>query len=126
MLPDDVLLEIFDFHVLKYFYDKESIETWQSLVHVCRRWRRAAFGSPRRLDLQIFCATKALAQTRVKDMLDLWPGLPLLNKGSTNPEELDNIIAILERNDRVFVSTYTSQVRILKVSERRCRNHSRS
>jgi hypothetical protein len=101
VLPDDVLLEIFDFYVLKDYYDKESIEEWQSLVHVCRRWRRAVFGSPRRLDLQLFCATKALARTRVRDMLDLWPALPLLIEGSTNPEELDNIIAILERSDRV-------------------------
>ncbi len=48
MLPDEVLLAIFDFHVAKYQdldfieallsdYDTETkIRSWQSLVHVCR------------------------------------------------------------------------------------------
>ena len=35
-------------------------------------------------------------------MLDIWPTFPLLIQGSANrPEELDNIIAVLERSDRV-------------------------
>ena len=39
VLPDDVLLEIFDFHMnmsLLYGYSRET-EAWQLLVHVCRR-----------------------------------------------------------------------------------------
>jgi hypothetical protein len=36
-------------------------------------------------------------------MLDVWPTLPLIIQGSANqPEELDNIIAALERSDRVY------------------------
>jgi hypothetical protein len=40
-----VLLEIFDFYVFE--------ESWETLIHVCRRrrWRYVVFGSPRRLDL---------------------------------------------------------------------------
>ena len=99
VLPDDVLLDIFDFYVVKLYYEKGSIEVWQSLVHVCKRWRRLVFGSPRRLDLRLFCATKT--QTRVRDTLDLWPALPIHLEGGTNPEELDDTIAVLERSDRV-------------------------
>jgi F-box-like len=45
MLPDDVLLEIFDFYVNKDKdkYYKNEIEAWQTLVHVCRRWRSVVF-----------------------------------------------------------------------------------
>ena len=99
MLPDDALLEIFDFHVIVYAHLKEEIEAWQSLVHVCQRWRRLVFGSPRRLDLQLFCATET--QTRMRNTLDIWPTLPLVIQGSANLNELDNIIAVLERSDRV-------------------------
>ena len=55
MLPDEALLSIFDFYV-GFYADKDpptkgGIERWQSLVHVCRRWRSIVFGSPRRLNL---------------------------------------------------------------------------
>ena len=99
ILPDDILLEIFDFYVIIRAHRREEIEAWQSLVHVCQRWRRLVFGSPRRLDLQLFCATKT--QTRMRDTLDIWPALPLVIGGSDNPEESDNIVAVLERSDRV-------------------------
>ena len=54
MVPDDVLLEVFDFYVAGDMYSKDR-EAWQTLVHVCRRWRSIVFGSPRRLDLQLVC-----------------------------------------------------------------------
>ena len=76
------------------------MEEWQSLVHVCQRWRRLVFGSPRRLNLRLFCATKR--RTRMRDTLDIWPALPLVIRGSANPEESDNIVAVLERSDRVY------------------------
>ena len=101
MLPDDVLLEIFDFHVIVRVHLKD-VEAWQSLVHVCQRWRRLVFGPPRRLNLRLFCATET--QTRMRDTLDIWPALPLVGliiRGSASPEELDNIIAVLELNNRV-------------------------
>ena len=52
MLPDDVLLAIFDF-----CGDKYELEAWQTLVHVCRRWRSVVLGSPRRLGLQLVCTS---------------------------------------------------------------------
>ena len=81
-------------------YTKNEVEAWQSLAHVCRQWRSVVFGSPRRLDLQLFCGT--WAQTPLGDMVDIWPTFPLLVQGNVNrPEELDNTIAVLKRSDRV-------------------------
>jgi hypothetical protein len=77
---------------------KKGVEAWQTLVHVCQRWRGVVFGSPRRLNLRLFCTT----ETPVRDTLDVWPPLPLLIHGSDYPTPgVDNIIAALERSDRV-------------------------
>jgi hypothetical protein len=59
MLPDDVLLEIFDF-----YREDPAFHTlvgliytwrWEALIQVCRRWRCVILGSPRRLGLRIVC-----------------------------------------------------------------------
>jgi hypothetical protein len=94
VLPDDVLLEIFGFYTIKM-----AIEGWQSLVHVCRRWRVLVFESPRRLNLLLFCTPK----TPTRDKLDLWPALPLVIYGDMTSElqDLDNIIVALEQSNRV-------------------------
>ena len=79
------------------FYDvKKWIEEWQSLVHVCRRWRTLVFGSPRRLDLKLYCTAK----TPAEDTLDVWPALPLIIDGVI-PSPPSDIIAALEQSDRV-------------------------
>ena len=103
MLPDDVLLEVFDFYVNedKDEHRNKEIEKWQTLVHVCRRWRRVVFGSPRRLNLRLVCTSK----TPARNTLDVWPSLPLLildNNPPIDSEDVDNIIAVLERSDRVI------------------------
>ena len=98
-LPDEVLLAIFGFFVDEDASRKKDIEAWQSLVHVCRRWRCVVFGSPRRLNLQLCCEPG----TPVRDRLDIWPPLPLVIRGSTYPTDDcgDNLITLLERRDRV-------------------------
>ena len=109
-LPDDDLLTIFDFHMFKYqglnldqtgnYEIKRRVESWQSLVHVCRRWRGLVFGSPRRLDLQLFSIPGTLASTRLS--LDIWPALPLLIRGYVLKETaLDDVIAELKQSDRI-------------------------
>ena len=95
-LPDDVLLDIFDFCMDRHQFTKAEIEGWQSLVHVCRRWRSVVFGSPRRLDLHLVCTHK----TPVRETLDVWPPLPVVI-WSRLTEDADNIVAALERRDRV-------------------------
>jgi hypothetical protein len=98
MLPDDVLLSIFDFCAITSELppSKKRMEAWQSLVHTCQRWRSVVFGSPRRLKLRLVCTNK----TPVRDVLDVWPPLPLVIDGTTS-EGVDNIITALERRDRV-------------------------
>ena len=98
MLPDDVLLEIFDFIVEEEGRrGKVDFEKWHTLVHVCQRWRSLVFGSPRRLNLRLVCSQK----TPARDTLDVWPTLPLFIKCNGPAESVDNIIAVLERSDRV-------------------------
>ena len=100
MLPDDILLEVFHFYVdnprdgpLRDSI-KEVIESWQRLVHVCRRWRIVVFGSPRRLNLQLACGANT-------DTVDIWPALPLVILGYDPIRREDNTFALLERSDLV-------------------------
>jgi hypothetical protein len=98
VLPDEVLLAIFGHYVDELENSKKEIEAWQSLVHVCRRWRHVVFGSPHCLDLQLVCTPA----TPAKDTLDVWPALPLLIQGITSStSNIDNIAVALGRNSRI-------------------------
>jgi hypothetical protein len=50
ILPEDVLLEIFDCHMAEANEAGEN-EEWEILVHVCQKWRYVVFRSPLRLNL---------------------------------------------------------------------------
>ena len=91
VLPDDALLEIFDFYI------EAEVGAWQSLVHVCRRWRNLVFESPLRLNLQLCCTPETLA----RNTLDVWPAFPLILKGNMTLSDTDNVTAVLEQNNRV-------------------------
>jgi F-box-like len=121
LLPDNVLLEIFEI----YLNEAARTEGWYTLVHVCRRWRNVVFASPRRLDLKLYCTTR----TPVKAWLDVWPAFPIVLTGDAHtattkaflnvwPAALanslargadvtslvgsaDNIMAALEQRDRM-------------------------
>ena len=102
VLPDDALLEIFIHHLLEYSESSvDDVETWHSLVHVCRRWRNIVFGSPFRLNLRIRCTAK----TQVRTMLNIWPALPIVVQAMHSASSLiagaDNIVAALELKDRI-------------------------
>jgi hypothetical protein len=118
MLPDNVLLEIFDFYrqdpsslldqATLILGDPLSAWRWEKLSHVCRRWRDIIFGSPRRLELQIFCTTKTPARTSL-DILPLFPIIVFVSSLFLweGEDGLENIIAAVERHDRisqVFIS----------------------
>jgi hypothetical protein len=96
MLPDDVLLEMFNFY-LGEDPGIDELEEWHILVHVCRKWRVVVFESPRRLNLQLHCGTR----NPVRQMLDAWPVLPIVIWDWSPTRAVDNIIAALEHNDRV-------------------------
>jgi hypothetical protein len=100
ILPDDVLLEIFDFYMDMYpsYGDKAEVEAWQSLVHVCRRWRSLVLESPLRLKLRLYCTS----ETPAKYTLDIWPALPLIVVGITpSSSGTNNIIAALGQSNRI-------------------------
>ena len=103
VLPDDALLEIFTFCLVEESpLTWSHVETWHTLVHVCPRWRTIILASPRHLDLRIRCT----ARTPVKEMLDIWPALPLVIWREPNTplqeEDADNMTAALGHNNRVY------------------------
>jgi hypothetical protein len=99
ILPDDVLLDIFDFCMdLQFEHLATRTNAWKSLVHVCRRWRCLVFASPRRLNLRLLCTPA----TPARDRLDVWPALPLVIFGDiASSSGTDNVIAALGQSNRV-------------------------
>jgi len=103
-LPDEVLLEIFTFHVKGAWCPEE----WIRLVHVCRLWRCIVFASSLRLDLKLWVRGKG----HVREMLDSWPALPIViypheaDRGT--PKVTENVIVALEHRDRVCRIKLTS------------------
>src|SRR5260221_4594566 len=101
VLPDVALLEIFDCYmnqVREEDGDDVEAQAWHTLVHVCRKWRSVVFGSPLRLNLRLLCTEK----TPVREMLAVWPPLPIIIWQNGDPRwGIDNIVAALEHNDRV-------------------------
>ena len=102
MLPDVALLTIFDFYLEKkvgYELYKKEIESWRTLVHVCRKWRNVVFGSPRRLNLRLRCSAGTLERGR----LDVWPLLSIVVLNDDHEKRgVRYIIAALKHNDRVY------------------------
>jgi hypothetical protein len=96
-LPDDILLDIFDFCLVDT--RGYSAHSWHVLVHVCQKWRYIVFASPRRLDLRLLCTQR----TPVSETLDVWPRLPIFvhyNGMIFHPNE-ESIIGICKRCDCV-------------------------
>ena len=98
ILPEDILLDIFDFYRLGA-RDPSSPWKWHRLAHVCRKWRHVISTSPRRLDLRILCNYGA----PIGSILDSWPTLPLFVRHN-NPRSTslpNNVIVALRRPNRV-------------------------
>ena len=108
MLPDVVLLEIFDFYqpVVGSWYDlyaEDRLTAWYALVRVCRKWRNIVLGSPLRLNLRLYCVPH---RTPVRKTIAAWPALPIIVAGDCseirdNEKWVDNIAAVFEYNDRI-------------------------
>jgi len=99
MLPEDILLEIFDFYV----DENKQIEAWYTLAHVCQRWRCIVSAFPHRLNLRLLCkdTTRGMAE-----MLDVWPALPVVIQAyfftpKQRADGTDNVIAAMRHKDRV-------------------------
>jgi hypothetical protein len=100
ILPDDVLLEIFDHYVILSEVYRQRVDGWHKLVHVCQRWRYVVFESPRHLDLRLLCTNR----TPVTSMLDIWPALPIvISTIVPRPARgVTNIISALQQHNRVY------------------------
>jgi len=103
MLPDDVLVEIFNFY--GHFYNppwRTPRDVWQILVQVCRRWRYLVLASPCRLNLRL----EYSGHGPMLEVLGAWPVLPVILKskdvllsGLPHPksdQRWDNLVAALE------------------------------
>jgi len=115
-LPDNVLLEIFEFYLGKDDPDEAVFECghdydeWQTLGHVCRRWRCIVFASPRRLDLKLYCC--AQEQSADSKTLDIWPELPIVIDAfpTESKDDVTNIIAALGHHNRVCKIDYFEDI----------------
>jgi hypothetical protein len=96
VLLNDVLLDVFE----RYVNRDRLGKAWQTLAHVCQRWRRLVFGQSRRLNLRLV----GTASTSVRKTLKVWPDLPIviLIWFIDPTSDMDNVIAALEHNDRVY------------------------
>jgi F-box-like len=101
MLPEDVLLDVFDFfqrETQPALGDFKNTNAWLALAHVCRRWRNVVFVSAHRLDLQLVCTDKTPAKKKLKD----WPAFPIfISQSAPEMAGVHNIIAALKHTDRV-------------------------
>jgi len=106
-LPDNVLLETFELYLGKDVPDyigSHNYDAWQTLVHVCRRWRCIVFASPRRLDLKLYCTRQRSVNSKT---LDIWPELPIvIDALTTESNAYETIIAALGHHNRVCKIDY--------------------
>jgi hypothetical protein len=103
VLPDDILLEIFDSYRedISRASPVESAWGWQTLAQVSRRWRAIVLASPQRLHLRVVCDPR----TPVRASLDIWPPFPIavicFPFHTVDEEGEANMIAALQHRDRV-------------------------
>jgi len=111
VLPNNVFLELFEFYLGKDDPDEfgygHNYDAWQTLVHVCRRWRDVMFASPHRLDLKLYCTRQRSVNSKT---LDIWPALPIViaARDMQSKEDFTNIIAALRHHNRVCKIYYSN------------------
>ena len=97
MLHDDVLLAIF-FSCINQFYGTDS-HAWQTLVHVCQRWRHLIFAFPDHLNVRLLCSK----EKSVRETLSIWPAFPIIISSSVSDiEHVEDVIVALEQCGRVY------------------------
>ncbi|KAI9450553.1 hypothetical protein F5148DRAFT_1242676 [Russula earlei] len=103
ILPDEVLLEIFDHdRLIALSHPSLGPWKWQRLVHVCRSWRSLIFASPRRLCLRLYYTyRKPVTQNMGKALV---------------PQDDDNVIAALMHHDRICEINFAMTSHLLERS----------
>ena len=103
-LPDSVLLETFEIYLGKDDPDKideyHNYDEWQTLVHVCHRWRCIVFASPHRLNLKLYCTPQRSVDSKT---LDIWPTLPIVvfSRDLQSNDDVTKVSATLRHHNRV-------------------------
>ena len=101
MLPEGILVEIFDFYRLDAIQlSRVRPWKWHRLAHVCRKWRYIISISPRRLDLRILCKYGA----PIESILGSWPTFPLVIKFDATRKLKPmprNVLVALRCSDRI-------------------------
>jgi hypothetical protein len=106
VLPDEVLLQVFQFYRADSLDPASGTWGWQRLVRVSRAWRRTILESQNALDLRLLCTER----TPVRRTIDVWPRLPIIIEyrhvpsaisQSAIPEDLGDLVAALRHNVRV-------------------------
>ena len=96
LLPDVVLLEIFDFYRKSHDYLLRTVWKWPLLVRVCRRWRQVVLASPHRLNLRILCTHGSPVGN-----LGIWPAFPIVmdyyyySKSGLTSDDEDDVVTVL-------------------------------
>ncbi len=99
VLPDDVLLIVFASYVDVTRCCWQWTIRWPTLAHVCRKWRDNVFRWSCHLNLQLIVHPRT---TDIRKTLDVWPPfLPIFINDSLDSRSEDNLMAILEHNDRI-------------------------
>jgi hypothetical protein len=109
VLPDDVLLQIFEWCRVDCnppWSPFDPALDLHRLIHICRRWRQVIFSSPPCLAVYLLCTYRKPASKN----LGFWPAFPIVidyinypgyNGKTLSPNDEDNVIAALKNPDRV-------------------------
>ena len=76
------------------------MKAWQTLVHVCQRWRQIIYASPRYFNLQLYCTD----DTPFMKNVGCWPEFPLVVRyyiPKDEDKDEDDLIAALKHPDRI-------------------------
>ena len=117
MLPEDTLVEVFDFYRLDAIRKSPGDPwKWHRLAHVCRKWRHVISMSPRRLDLRIFCQRNGAP---ISSTLVSWPTLPLVVRYTASQKSKHmprHVLVALRHPDRlceIFLDVTSSMTRLM-------------
>ena len=111
-LPNDVLLLVYSLCDPRDHADKLVTWQWCRLTHVCQRWRRIVFTSPRFLGLVIVTGNSD-QRGSVRRALDCWPALPIaIRRGSREALRMpdvdkNDILAGLKHPDRIYEISFS-------------------
>ena len=107
ILPEDVLLEIFDAyrHLYKIQPDYEALwnsrDGWFKLTHVCLRWRRVVFLASSRLHLHLLFTPHRSSRATVLRCLPRFPFLVDYRTASWTKKEQNLALAAIRHRGRV-------------------------